>query len=99
MGRGVEMENVGPNVVDRGGQVVSVVLILWLNGPIVGAGHLNERERTAAAFVHDPAWLLRGGGSVPGRQGCLYGTSDLMRQLCDGPLVFVGRKVRDQNVD
>ncbi|KAI3531127.1 non-ribosomal peptide synthetase [Colletotrichum filicis] len=30
---------------------------LWLEGPIVGAGYLNEEEKTAAAFVHDPSWL------------------------------------------
>ncbi|GKT45931.1 nonribosomal peptide synthetase dtxS1 [Colletotrichum spaethianum] len=77
---------------------------LWLEGPIVGAGYLNEKEKTAAAFVHDPAWLLRGGGGVPGRQGRLYRTGDLVRQLDDGPLVFVGRKdtqvkIRGQRVE
>ncbi|KAK1625039.1 hypothetical protein BDP81DRAFT_452983 [Colletotrichum phormii] len=77
---------------------------LWLEGLIVGAGYLNEKEKTAAAFVHDPAWLLRGGGGVPGRQGRLYRTGDLVRQLDDGRLVFVGRKdtqvkIRGQRVE
>ncbi|KAK1519777.1 tyrocidine synthetase 1 [Colletotrichum costaricense] len=77
---------------------------LWLEGPIVGAGYLNEKEKTAAAFVHDPSWLVRGGGGVPGRQGRLYRTGDLVRQLDDGPLVFVGRKdtqvkIRGQRVE
>ncbi|KAI1880214.1 hypothetical protein JX265_001835 [Neoarthrinium moseri] len=77
---------------------------LWLEGPVVGAGYLNEKEKTAAAFVHDPPWLLRGGGGVAGRHGRLYRTGDLVRQLDDGALVFVGRKdtqvkIRGQRVE
>ncbi|KAK5999215.1 Nonribosomal peptide synthase atnA [Cladobotryum mycophilum] len=61
---------------------------LWLEGPIVGEGYLNDPEKTAAAFIEDPAWLLR----ATGRRGRVYRTGDLVRYNKDGTLVFVGRK-------
>jgi amino acid adenylation domain-containing protein/non-ribosomal peptide synthase protein (TIGR01720 family) len=69
---------------------------LWLEGPLVGAGYIDEPEKTAAAFIEDPAWLLRGvghGHAVGGRPGRLYRTGDLVRYKDDyGNLEFVGRK-------
>ncbi|KAG9529480.1 nonribosomal peptide synthase 11, partial [Aureobasidium melanogenum] len=65
---------------------------LWLEGPIVGAGYLNNPEKTAGAFVEDPTWLVEGiPGRVPGRQGRLYRTGDLVYYNSDGSLGFVGR--------
>jgi acyl-CoA synthetase (AMP-forming)/AMP-acid ligase II len=32
---------------------------LWLEGPLVGQGYINDEARTKAAFVEDPLWLLR----------------------------------------
>jgi amino acid adenylation domain-containing protein/thioester reductase-like protein len=65
---------------------------LWLEGPIVGAGYLNNPEKTASAFVDDPKWLLQGiPGRVPGRHGRLYKTGDLVYHNPDGSLCFVGR--------
>ncbi|KAK5991451.1 Nonribosomal peptide synthetase dtxS1 [Cladobotryum mycophilum] len=65
---------------------------LLLEGPLVGNGYLSEPEKTAAAFINDPTWLLRGSPSKPGRQGRLYKTGDLVRYNEDGSLSFVGRK-------
>lgn len=83
---------------------------LYLEGPLVGRGYLNDPEKTAAAFVEDPAWLLRGVPDKPdrpgrpGRHGRLYRTGDLVRYQEDGSLVFVGRKdtqvkIRGQRVE
>ncbi|KAM3536976.1 hypothetical protein ARSEF1564_010101 [Beauveria bassiana] len=65
---------------------------LLLEGPLVGQGYLNEPEKTAAAFIEDPAWLARGGPGVAGRRGRLYKTGDLVYCNPDGTLHFVGRK-------
>lgn len=77
---------------------------LWLEGPGVGAGYLHDADKTAAAFVNDPPWLLRGGPAVPGRRGRLYRTGDLVRYCADGMLEFVARKdsqvkIRGQRVE
>ena len=79
---------------------------LYLEGPLVGLGYLNDPERTAAAFIEDPSWLLRGegGGSHLGRHGRLYKTGDLVRYNADGSLTFIGRtdtqvKIRGQRVE
>lgn len=73
---------------------VGAVGELLIEGPIVGQGYLGDPEKTAAAFIHDPAWLVAGGGGVPGRRGRLYKTGDLVRYDPDGEcgFVFVGRK-------
>jgi amino acid adenylation domain-containing protein len=65
---------------------------LWLEGPLVTDGYLRDPEKTAAAFVEDPSWLLEGSSSHPGRRGRLYKTGDLVRWNEDGSLTFVGRK-------
>ena len=66
---------------------------LWLEGPIVGAGYLNNLEKTSQAFVENPQWLLDGiAGKVAGRQGRLYKTGDLCYFKPDGTLGFIGRK-------
>ncbi|PNY24312.1 LOW QUALITY PROTEIN: Nonribosomal peptide synthetase [Tolypocladium capitatum] len=77
---------------------------LWLEGPIVGQGYLNDAEKTAEAFVEDPTWLVRGGPGQPGRRGRVYRTGDLVRYHKDGTLAFVGRKdtqvkIRGQRVE
>ena len=77
---------------------------LWLEGPLVGQGYLNDPDKTAAAFVDDPPWLLRGGPGHPGRRGRLYKTGDLVRYNPDGTLMFIGRKdaqvkIRGQRVE
>ncbi|RAQ58613.1 nonribosomal peptide synthase [Aspergillus flavus] len=77
---------------------------LLIEGPIVGQGYVNDPERTAAAFIENPPWLLAGGGMFAGRQGRLYKTGDLARYDSDGTLIFIGRKdtqvkIRGQRVE
>ncbi|KAG5950410.1 NRPS protein [Claviceps sorghi] len=73
---------------------VGAVGELLIEGPIVGQGYLGEPEKTEAAFIRDPAWLVSGYGDVPGRRGRLYKTGDLVRYDPDGEngFIFVGRK-------
>ncbi|KOS42736.1 hypothetical protein ACN38_g6384 [Penicillium nordicum] len=79
---------------------------LLVEGPVVGDGYLNNPEKTAEVFIEDPAWLVEGGGNVPGRKGRLYKTGDLVRYDPDasGSVVFIGRadqqvKLRGQRVE
>ncbi|PQE30595.1 nonribosomal peptide synthase protein [Rutstroemia sp. NJR-2017a WRK4] len=71
---------------------VGLVGELLLEGPLVGAGYLKNEEKTAAVFIEDPPWLLRGGPGFEGRRGRLYRTGDLVRYNPDGELIFLGRK-------
>jgi amino acid adenylation domain-containing protein len=93
----VRPDGSGPAAVGETGE-------LWLEGPIVGRGYLSDPEKTAAAFIEDPPWLLRGGSGVSGRRGRLYRTGDLVRYSSDGSLHFIGRKddqvkIRGQRVE
>ncbi|KAK5988791.1 Nonribosomal peptide synthase atnA [Cladobotryum mycophilum] len=77
---------------------------LWIEGPLVGNGYLNDSEKTSASFVEDPTWLLRGAQGKPGRRGRVYRTGDLVRYNEDGTLVYIGRKdtqvkIRGQRVE
>ncbi|KAI0856756.1 hypothetical protein F4860DRAFT_528844 [Xylaria cubensis] len=65
---------------------------LLLEGPILAEGYLGEPEKTEAAFITDPPWLLQGAPSWPGRRGRLYKTGDLVRYDAEGGLDFIGRK-------
>lgn len=71
---------------------------LLIEGPLVGIGYLDEPEKTAQVFIEDPSWLVEGCTRVPGRQGRLYKTGDLVRYESNmlGSIEFVGRK--DQQV-
>ncbi|KAF7572905.1 hypothetical protein PtrM4_078100 [Pyrenophora tritici-repentis] len=77
---------------------------LLVEGPILARGYLNDAEKTAAAFIDDPAWLLEGCDQHAGRRGRLYKTGDLVYYNADGNLVYVNRKdaqvkVRGQRVE
>lgn len=56
---------------------------LYLGGPGIGLGYLNQPAQTAARFVPDPF------AAAPG--GRLYRTGDLATRLGDGTLEFIGR--------
>lgn len=73
---------------------VGAVGELLVEGPIVGQGYLNDDEKTMAAFIHDPPWLLAGHKGFPGRRGRLYKTGDLGMYDPDGSgeILFAGRK-------
>ncbi|KAI8633159.1 acetyl-CoA synthetase-like protein [Xylariaceae sp. FL1651] len=77
---------------------------LWLEGPLVGQGYFQEPEKTAAAFIKDASWLLKGHAGWKGRSAILYKTGDLVKYMSDGSLEFVGRrdgqvKIRGQRVE
>jgi amino acid adenylation domain-containing protein/non-ribosomal peptide synthase protein (TIGR01720 family) len=83
---------------------IGVVGELLLEGPLLGDGYLNDHEKTAAAFIEDPEWLLQGTANHPGRRGRLYKTGDLVRYHKDGSIGYVGRKdtqvkIRGQRVE
>ncbi|KAJ5780658.1 AMP-dependent synthetase/ligase [Penicillium paradoxum] len=65
---------------------------LLIEGPTVSRGYFNDSEKTAAAYIHNPTWLLQGAPNLPGRQAILYKTGDLLRYNSDGTLDFLGRK-------
>ncbi|KAL4941951.1 hypothetical protein BDV06DRAFT_222648 [Aspergillus oleicola] len=74
---------------------------LLIEGPIQADGYLHDPDRTAAAFVTDPAWVHRHNLGA-GRR--LYRTGDLVQQNHNGSLTYIGRrdmqvKVRGQRLE
>ncbi|CAA9959672.1 hypothetical protein PTMSG1_03087 [Pyrenophora teres f. maculata] len=65
---------------------------LLVEGPILARGYLDDIEKTNAAFVNNPNWLLQGSKTCPGRKGRLYKTGDLVRYDSHGNLICLGRK-------
>ncbi|KAJ2980585.1 hypothetical protein NQ176_g2549 [Zarea fungicola] len=81
-----------------------VVGELLLEGPTLAQGYLHNLEKTAEAFIEDPAWLLQGAPGHAGRRGRLYKTGDLVKYNKDGSLAFIGRKdtqmkIRGQRIE
>ncbi|WP_369032819.1 amino acid adenylation domain-containing protein [Streptomyces adonidis] len=69
---------------------------LYVGGLVVGAGYLNDPERTAKTFVPDPF--------ADDPRVLAYRTGDRARQLSDGGYEFLGRidsqlKIRGQRVE
>lgn len=56
---------------------------LYIGGAGVARGYMNDKDRTAAAFVKD---------RFSGDGGRMYKTGDLGRMLPDGDIEFLGRK-------
>ncbi|OQE09562.1 hypothetical protein PENVUL_c006G05047 [Penicillium vulpinum] len=65
---------------------------LFIEGPTVSQGYFGDSDKTAAAYIQNPSWLLQGAPTLPGRQATLYKTGDLLRYNSDGSLDFLGRK-------
>ncbi|KAL8831390.1 MAG: hypothetical protein Q9191_000893 [Dirinaria sp. TL-2023a] len=68
---------------------------LVLQGNTVARGYLNEKEKTAKAFVPPPAWMTgleNGQDSDPAPERRIYKTGDLVRYNSDGNLVYISRK-------
>ncbi|KAJ5612604.1 AMP-dependent synthetase/ligase [Penicillium lagena] len=82
---------VQPNDPDRLAGIGTVGELL-IEGPTVSQGYLGNPEKTAAAYIKNPPWLLRGARGHLGRQGRLYRTGDLFRYNSDGSLDFLNRK-------
>ena len=72
---------------------VGAVGELIMSGPAVGQGYLGDPEKTAEAFIEEPAWLRH---LYPeGPRWRFYKTGDLFRyEISDGSLRFEGRKDR-----
>ncbi|GAQ44074.1 nonribosomal siderophore peptide synthase Sid2 [Aspergillus niger] len=92
-GNGAAIWIVNPNDHDEL-MPVGAVGELLVEGPIVGQGYLNDPEKTAAAFIEDPKWLVAGHQGYAGRHGRMYKTGDLGMYDPDGSggIVFAGRK-------
>ena len=65
---------------------------LLIEGPTVSRGYFDDSDKTAAAYIQNPSWLLQGSPGLSGRQATLYKTGDLLRYNSDGSLDFLGRK-------
>lgn len=82
---GSPLPNIRLHVLGKDGQSqpAGVVGELYVGGPSVGRGYVNDPIRTAEAFVPDPF------STLPGMR--LYRTGDRVRYLPSGELEFVGR--------
>jgi len=74
---------------------------LILDGPNVGRGYLHDEEKTRAAFIDPPSWLLAVetppvSNGVIQYQRRMYKTGDLVRYCSNGTLEYFGRK--DQQI-
>lgn len=65
---------------------------LLIEGNTLARGYLNDIEKTRAAFIEAPSWLLAGYDGHKGRESRLYKTGDLVRYNDDGSLSYIGRK-------
>ncbi|KAJ5885554.1 hypothetical protein N7495_010064 [Penicillium taxi] len=63
---------------------------LFVEGPVLARGYLNDLEKTEASFVIDPPWLPTTPSSHSGRR--IYRTGDLVRYNSNSTLVYVGRR-------
>lgn len=66
---------------------------LVVEGHSVARGYLNEKEKTAKAFVTRPSWMNVGREElVPESNEKMYKTGDLVRYKADGNIIYVSRK-------
>ncbi|KAG8670590.1 Nonribosomal peptide synthetase chry1 [Fusarium poae] len=61
---------------------------LLVEGPVVSTGYLKDQARTDQVFVNNPSWLSQFRSNC----GRMYKTGDLVRQMPNGSLQFLGRK-------
>ena len=74
---------------------------LLIEGPLVGRGYMNDKKKTAAAFIPAPAWLKRFREGAPAR---IYRTGDICRYTTNGTIEYIGRndlqvKIRGQRIE
>jgi amino acid adenylation domain-containing protein/thioester reductase-like protein len=83
---GHAVDNVKLYIVDRFGRLVppGAKGELWITGPHVTAGYLNDPEKTEKAYVNNPFCPDAGYERA-------YRTGDRVRFLMDGNIQFVGR--------
>jgi amino acid adenylation domain-containing protein/non-ribosomal peptide synthase protein (TIGR01720 family) len=68
---------------------VGAVGELLLEGPAVGAGYLNDPEKTAQSFIRDVKWAA---GRIDPSTARFYKTGDLVKYNEDGTMLYLGRK-------
>lgn len=64
---------------------------LFLEGPLLAREYLNDEEKTAKAFIVNPAWSKLIDDEV-GEPRRIYKTGDLVKYNHDGTIHFIGRK-------
>ncbi|KAE8829847.1 hypothetical protein HRS9139_06471 [Pyrenophora teres f. teres] len=64
---------------------------LLIQGPIVARGYLNDLQKTSAAFIPPPRWMVETGMHMSSTEK-LYRSGDLCRYNSDGSINVVGRK-------
>ncbi|KAF2683049.1 acetyl-CoA synthetase-like protein [Lentithecium fluviatile CBS 122367] len=65
---------------------------LLLEGGGVGAGYLNNPEKTAQAFIGGVKWTLGADSQEKTRPRRFYKTGDLVKYNEDGTMMYLGRK-------
>ena len=67
---------------------------LLIEGPILARGYLNDKEKTAKAFIEDPEWAQAYRPMIGNHSGArrMYKTGDLVRYNTDGTMDYCGRK-------
>lgn len=88
---GANMWLIKPGCPDRLAAIGAIGELL-IEGPTVSQGYFADPDKTKAAYIKDPSWLLQGTIGHPGRSGILYKTGDLLRYNSDGSFDFIGRK-------
>ncbi len=81
---GIAIDNVKLMVLDANGALVPVGVVgeLFIGGPGVARGYLNNAELSAKTFIADPFES----------QARIYASGDLVRWMADGRLQYLGRK-------
>jgi acyl-CoA synthetase (AMP-forming)/AMP-acid ligase II len=64
---------------------------LALEGPTLARCYLNDTQKTAAAFITNPKWMMDFSGAMPVPRK-IYKTGDLVKYNADGSLDYIGRK-------
>ena len=90
---GKVLDNIRAYVVDKRGRRLppGVPGELWISGPQVSRGYLNNPEKTAAAFGANP-FVADCGGRAAADYSRIYRTGDIVKFLSDGTIMFVGRR-------
>ncbi|KAJ0424723.1 hypothetical protein BJY00DRAFT_299051 [Aspergillus carlsbadensis] len=81
---------------------VGAVGELWIEGPTVARGYLDNEAATKASFFSPLPWSAGGTGGDGGDgddPARVLRTGDLVRYLPDGTLVFLGRKDKQIKLD